>query len=402
MRVMTVVGTRPEIIRLSQVIVRLDRHVDHTLVHTGQNWDRQLNEVFFEDLGLRRPDHNLGVDVSSLGRVLGGVLAKIEPLLLQIRPDAFLVLGDTNSCVAAIMAKRLGVPVFHMEAGNRCFDENVPEETNRRLIDHVADFNLCYTEHARRNLLAEGLHPRRIYVTGSPMREVLDACADRIEASNVMDRLDLAPKGYLLVSMHREENVDNSANLRGLVEGILALQDVWGLRVVVSTHPRLRDRLDRMVPKVDTSSLELATPFGYLDFVKLQQHARCVLSDSGTISEESAILGFPAVTIRNAIERPEALDAGSIILSGLSAEAIRRAAEVVVSDSDVGERPHIPDDYAVRDCSKRVVRLMTGLAGLHSRWSGLDRRTDDFLEPRRGTSIGQNPAEEPVSSPWQR
>jgi len=384
MKVMTVVGTRPEIIRLSRVILRLDRHVNHTLVHTGQNWDRQLNEVFFEDLGLRTPDYHLGIDVSSLGRVLGDVLAKIEPVLHEVRPDAFLVLGDTNSCVAAIMAKRLGIPVFHMEAGNRCFDENVPEETNRRLIDHIADFNLCYTEHARRNLLAEGLHPRRVYVTGSPMREVLDAYADQIEASDVLDRHGLAPSGYLLVSMHREENVDNSANLGGLLRAIVALQDEWGLRVVVSTHPRLRDRLERLEPKVDTSTLELAEPFGYLDFVKLQRNARCVVSDSGTISEESAILGFPAITIRNAIERPEALDAGSIILPGISAEAIERAVTLVVQDWDVGYRPEMPSEYRVRDCSRRVVRLVTGLAGLYRRWANLDPKPLTIADPAGG------------------
>ena len=369
---MTVVGTRPEIIRLSRVILRLDRHVDHTLVHTGQNWDRQLNEVFFEDLGLRSPDYQLGVEVSSLGRVLGDVLAKIEPVLHEVRPDAFLVLGDTNSCIAAIMAKRLGVPVFHMEAGNRCFDENVPEETNRRLIDHVADFNLCYTEHARRNLLAEGLHPRRVYVTGSPMREVLDAYADQIEASQVLDRHELSAGGYLLVSMHREENVDNPESLGGLLRAIVGLQASVGLRAVVSTHPRLRDRLERLEPKVDTSTLELAEPFGYLDFVKLQRHARCVVSDSGTIAEESAILGFPAITIRNAIERPEALDTGSLVLTGLSAEAIERAVQLVIADWDAGYRPTVPAEYQARDCSHRVVRLISGLAGLHSRWSNLD------------------------------
>lgn len=374
MKVMTVVGTRPEIIRLSRVILRLDRHVDHTLVHTGQNWDRQLNEVFFEDLGLRSPDYHLGVDVSSLGRVLGDVLAKIEPVLHEVRPDAFLVLGDTNSCIAAIMAKRLGVPVFHMEAGNRCFDENVPEETNRRLIDHVADFNLCYTEHARRNLLSEGLHPRRVYVTGSPMREVLDAYMGQIEASDVLDRHELGTGGYLLVSMHREENVDTPENLGGLLRAIVDLQASMGLRVVVSTHPRLRDRLERLEPKVDTSPLELAEPFGYLDFVKLQRHARCVVSDSGTIGEESAILGFPAITIRNAIERPEALDAGSLILTGLSSEAIERAVKLVIADWDAGHRPEMPAEYQVRDCSHRVVRLISGLAGLHRRWSNLDRK----------------------------
>lgn len=369
---MTVVGTRPEIIRLSRVILRLDQHSEHTVVHTGQNWDRQLSDVFFEELGLRTPDHHLGVDTSSLGTVLGGVLTNIEPVLREVQPDAFLVLGDTNSSIAAVMARRLGVPVFHMEAGNRCFDENVPEEVNRRLIDHVADFNLCYTEHARRNLLAEGLHPRRVYVTGSPLAEVLRAYGDAIAASDVLEQLDLEPGGYLLVSMHREENVDSPAHLALLLQALVWLQETWKVRVLVSTHPRLRNRLEHFAVELNTSSLELCEPFGYLDYNQLQRHARCVVSDSGTISEESAMLGFPAITIRNAIERPEALDAGSMVLSGVDPAAIERAVRLVVDDWDAGERPSVPAEYQVLDCSNRVVRLITGLTGVHRRWANLD------------------------------
>lgn len=369
---MTVVGTRPEIIRLSRVILRLDQHTEHTVVHTGQNWDQQLSDVFFEELSLRPPDVHLGVDTSTLGSVLGGVLINIEPVLHDVRPDAFLVLGDTNSCLAAVMAKRLGVPVFHMEAGNRCFDENVPEEVNRRLIDHVADFNLCYTEHARRNLLAEGLHPRRLFVTGSPLGEVLHAYRDAIEGSDVLDRLPLEPGDYLLVSMHREENVDNADNLASLLTALVRLQKTWEVRVLVSTHPRLRDRLERIAPGVDTSTVEFCEPFGYLDYNKLQQHARCVISDSGTISEESAMLGFPAVTIRNAIERPEALDAGAMMLTGLDPDSVERAVQLVVDEWDAGYRPTLPPEYRVLDCSNRVVRLITGLTAVHRRWAGLD------------------------------
>lgn len=372
MKVMTVVGTRPEIIRLSRVMLRLDQHVEHTVVHTGQNWDRQLNEVFFEELGLRAPDHHLGVDVSSLGQVIGDVIRKIEPVIRETRPDAFVVLGDTNSCLAAIMAKRMGVPVFHLEAGNRCYDENVPEETNRRLIDHIADFNLCYTEHARRNCLAEGLHPRRIYVIGSPMREVLEAYQPSIDASDVLERHSLDQGGYLLVSMHREENVDNPLNLEGLVRAIVGLQEHFKLRTLFSTHPRLRNRLDRFAPSLDISTLELCEPFGYLDYVKLQQNARCVISDSGTITEEATILGFPAVTIRNALERPEGLDAGSIILTGLSSNAIHRTVRLAVDEWEAGYRPSSPVEYQVNDCSHRVVRLIVGLAGVHDRWANID------------------------------
>lgn len=391
MKVMTVVGTRPEIIRLSRIIPRLDEYFDHTVVHTGQNWDRQLNDVFFEELGLRRPDRHLAVDVSSLGRVIGDVLAKIEPIIREVRPDAFVVLGDTNSCLAAIIAKRLGVPVFHLEAGNRCYDENVPEETNRRLIDHIADFNLCYTEHARRNCLAEGLHPRRVFVVGSPMREVLDTYASSIEANDVLARHGLSRGDYLLVSMHREENVDNQAKLTTLLEGIERVQKGLGLRALVSTHPRLRDRLERLGSDANTSTLELCEPFGYFDYVTLQKNAYCVLSDSGTVSEESAMLGFPAVTIRNSLERPESLDAGSIILAGLAPPSIERAVKIAVAEWRSGYRPCPPPEYQVADCSNRVVRLISGLAGVHQVWSNLDTkllglavdacdRVDDSLE----------------------
>ncbi len=370
MKVLTVVGTRPEIIRLSRVITRLERETEHRLVHTGQNWDPQLSAVFFAELGLRQPDHWLEVPVTSVGAVLGGVLAGIEPVLHAERPDAVLVLGDTNSAIAAVMAKRLGIPVFHMEAGNRCFDENVPEETNRRIIDHTADFNLCYTEHARRNLLAEGLPTRRVFVTGSPMAEVLAAYDEQIEASTVLDRLGLDAGGYYLVSMHREENVDDREHLDILVRAVSELADGSGLRVVVSTHPRLRKRLAAR-STVEHDAVQFLEPFGFLDYNKLQRNARCVLSDSGTISEESAITGFPAVTIRNALERPEALDAGSIVLSGVDAGSIRRCVELATSQWDEGWRPSVPRDYLVPDCSVRVSRLICGLGAVHANWLGL-------------------------------
>lgn len=372
MRVMTVVGTRPEIIRLSQVILRLDACTDHTVVHTGQNWDPKLSDVFFRELGLRPPDRHLDVNTASLGQTLGDLLAKIEPVLHDVRPDAFLVLGDTNSCLTAIMAKRLAIPVFHMEAGNRCFDENVPEETNRRLIDHISDFNLCYTEHARRNLLAEGLHPRRVFVTGSPLFEVLASCRERIDASDVLGRHALEAGGYLLASVHREENIDNIANLSRLLAGLTRLRDRYGVRVLVSTHPRLRDRLTRFGVETAASELELCDPFGYFDYMKLQKHALCVISDSGTISEESAAVGFPAVTPRNAMERPEALDAGSMVVCGLEPDAVERAVGLVVDAWAGGYRPAAPPEYLIPDTSHRVARLVAGLADLHPRWANLD------------------------------
>ncbi|MFI6226627.1 non-hydrolyzing UDP-N-acetylglucosamine 2-epimerase [Micromonospora echinospora] len=372
-RVMTVVGTRPEIIRLARVMDRLDRTVDHVLVHTGQNWDHSLSEVFFSDLRLRRPDRFLDVDTSSLGRTLGGVLVGMEQVIAEARPDALLVLGDTNSCIAALMARRMRVPVYHMEAGNRCYDLNVPEETNRRLVDHVADFNLVYTAHARRNLLAEGLHPRRILHTGSPMREVLDHYRPDIERSTILDQLGLAPGGYFLVSAHREENVDAPARLGRLLDCLRAVRDEWGLPVLVSTHPRTRKRLEALAP--DDSTLDGITfhePFGLFDYVRLQIGAGCTLSDSGTISEEAAILGFPAVTLRESIERPEALDAGGIIMTGLDPAGVVEAVRVTV-DQVTADGVPCPADYRVPDTSRRVVDFVLSTVRRHHDWAGVRR-----------------------------
>ncbi|MGC4820229.1 non-hydrolyzing UDP-N-acetylglucosamine 2-epimerase [Micromonospora sp. DT63] len=372
-RIMTVVGTRPEIIRLSRVLARLDDTVDHVLVHTGQNWDPTLSDVFFTELRLRQPDRFLEVDTSSLGRVLGGVLVGMEQAIAELRPDALLVLGDTNSCIAALMARRMRVPVYHMEAGNRCFDLNVPEETNRRLVDHVADFNLVYTEHARRNLLAEGLHPRRILHTGSPMREVLEHYRASIASSTILRQLELEPGGYFLVSAHREENVDRPDRLRRLLDCLVAVRDRWGLPVLVSTHPRTRKRLEALAP--DATALDgiaFHEPFGLLDYVHLQTRAYCTLSDSGTVSEESAILGFPAVTLRESIERPEALDAGGIIMTGLDPQGVVEAVEVTVAQVAAQGVP-CPVDYQVPDTSRRVVDFILSTVRRHHDWAGIRR-----------------------------
>jgi UDP-N-acetylglucosamine 2-epimerase len=372
-RVMTVVGTRPEIIRLSRVIDRLDRAVDHILVHTGQNWDPTLSDVFFRDLRLREPDRFLRVDTTSLGRVLGGVLIGIEEALNELHPDAMLVLGDTNSCIAALMARRMRIPVYHMEAGNRCFDLNVPEETNRRMVDHIADFNLVYTEHARRNLLAEGLHPRRVLHTGSPMREVLDHHRADIERSTVLDQLELKPGGYFLVSAHRAENVDQRDRLRRLLECLRAVRDIWGLPVLVSTHPRTRKRLEAYAADIGAlERIEFHEPFGLFDYARLQCDARCTLSDSGTISEESAILGFPAVTLRESIERPEALDAGGIIMTGLDPQGVLEAITVAV-DQVAADGVPCPADYQVPDTSRRVVDFILSTVRRHHDWAGIRR-----------------------------
>lgn len=371
LKVMTVVGTRPEIIRLARVIHRLDNTdgIEHVLVHTGQNYDYSLNQVFFDDLELRAPDHYLGVDTSSLGAVLGGVLAETEKVIQAEQPDAFLVLGDTNSCIATVMAKRMRIPTYHMEAGNRCFDENVPEETNRRLVDHVADFNLAYTEHARRNLLAEGLHPRRVLVTGSPMREVLEAFRDHIDQSDAVERLGLTAGEYFLVSAHREENVDSPERLQELLGCLVGVKNKFGKRIVVSTHPRTRKRLEALNTDADLSGIDFMEPFGFHDYNKLQLKAACVLSDSGTISEESSILGFPAITLRDSIERPEALDSGSIIMTGLNINDVVRAVGMAIADGPVVSSH--PAGYEINDTSNRVVRFIASTAGRHAQWAGI-------------------------------
>lgn len=368
---MTIVGTRPEVIRLSRVIARLDAVVDHVLVHTGQNYAHALNQVIFDDLDLRPPDHVLDVDTSSLGRVLGETLIRTEEVLRQERPDAVLVLGDTNSSISAVMAKRMRIPVYHMEAGNRCFDENVPEETNRRLVDHVADFNLVYTEHARRNLLAEGLHPRRILLTGSPMREVLEHYRGQIQASSALETVGLESGAFFLVSAHREENVDSPARLRLLLTCLRAVHERHGLPVLVSTHPRTRKRLESLEDFEEHDAIRFNEPFGFLDYVKLQTAAACVLSDSGTIAEESAILGFPAVTLRESIERPEALDAGSIMMTGLNPDDVVAAVGLQMST----ERARVlPAEYTVHDTADRVVRFLLSTWRRHPDWAGLRRQ----------------------------
>lgn len=359
MKTMTILGTRPEIIRLSRVMNRLDEYTDHVVVHTGQNYDYELNQLFFDDLDVRKPDHFMEVDTSSVGRVYGDVLAKSESILVSESPDAVLILGDTNSSIAAIMARRLAIPVFHMEAGNRCFDWDVPEETNRRIADHVSNYNLVYTEHARRNLLAEGIHPERIYLTGSPMREVLDFYRQKIEDSTVLEDHDLTPKGYMVASIHRQENVDQSVSLIALVGALEELAKQHSVPILVSTHPRTRKRLEEADLMGTNDQVRWHKPFGFTDYNKLQMNALCVISDSGTIGEESAILGFPAVTPRNAMERPEALDSGTLTITGLDRDVISAAVEQAIRLQD-GRKSHIPAEYQISDTSIRVLRLMTG------------------------------------------
>ncbi len=358
LKVMTVVGTRPEIIRLSRVIACLDSSVHHVLVHTGQNYDYGLKAVFFEDLGLRQPDYYLDAAQSSPMETIGNIIIRIDPILENENPDAFLVLGDTNSCLSAISAKRRQIPIFHMEAGNRCFDQRVPEETNRRVVDHISDINLPYSDIAREYLLREGLPPDRIIKTGSPMAEVLAFYSEKIGASQVLTRLCLEEKGYFLVSAHREENIEKQPNLLKLVAILNSLARSFGKRVIVTTHPRTKKRLEEAGAQFDRL-VELCEPFGYLDYVKLQMNAVVVLSDSGTITEESSLLGFPALNIREAHERPEGMEEGAVMLVGLENDRVLQALETLSLQSE--RSPHFPQkvrDYDVPIVSEKVLRII--------------------------------------------
>ena len=370
-KVMTFIGTRPEIIRLSRTMVLLDKHLNQVIVHTGQNYDYELNEVFFKDLELRKPDYFLGIDTSSLETSVGDIIRKSGEVLRKENPDAVLVLGDTNSCLAAYMAKRLHIPIFHMEAGNRSFDFNVPEETNRRIIDHIADYNLVYTEHARRHLLSEGLPHRRIYLTGSPMREVLNFYMPKINQSDILTKLGIKRKEYFLVSTHREENVDNQANLKKILTVLDKLTDKFNLPVIVSTHPRTRKRIEQTGNAILNKNIQFLKPFGFLDYVHLQQHALCTLSDSGTISEESSILGFPAISLRQSMERPEAQDCGSIILTGFDPDIILDSISLVIKEQSDRTVFSIPQDYQIEDTSWRVIKLIIGNSKLSNLWNGI-------------------------------
>ena len=368
---MTILGTRPEIIRLASVMNMLDKFTDHKLVHTGQNYDYELNQVFFDELGVREPDYFLDIDTSSLGKVLGEILIKTEEVILQEKPDAVLVLGDTNSAISIMMAKRMKVPTYHMEAGNRSFDANVPEEINRKVVDHLADFNLVYTEHARRHLISEGLNHRFIYVTGSPMLEVLNSKLAEIKASKILSKLKLDSGKYFIVSVHREENVDDPESLKKVVACLNAISDKYGYPVVVSTHPRTKNRLGQLSCDFGERDIRLLKPFGFFDYNKLQMESFCAISDSGTISEESAMLGFPAVTLRNSIERPEALDTGSIIISGLNKDVILSCVDLVTQENLLFDIREIPSEYQINNTSLRVLKLIMGTTKLTNRWKNM-------------------------------
>ena len=374
LKVMTIVGTRPEIIRLSRVMAKLDRYCRHVLVHTGQNYDYELNEIFFVEMGLRRPDVFLEAVGASVAQTIGNIVARIDPVLEQEQPDAVLVLGDTNSCLAVIAAKRRKVPIFHMEAGNRCFDERVPEEANRRLVDHLSDVNMPYSDIAREYLLREGIAPERVIKTGSPMYEVLQHYLPQIDGSDVLDRLGLTAGRYFVVSCHREENVDSPVNLGLLVEVLNGLAIRFGEPIVVTTHPRTRKSLDAAGAVLDPL-VELMKPLGFMDYVQLQRCARAVLSDSGTITEESSILNFPAVNIREAHERPEGMEEGAVMLTGLNPERVFQAL-VVLADQPRGVvrllRPVA--DYGMPNVSDKVLRIILSYTDYVKRvvWKGFE------------------------------
>ncbi|MBN1140901.1 MAG: UDP-N-acetylglucosamine 2-epimerase (non-hydrolyzing) [Deltaproteobacteria bacterium] len=357
-KVMTVVGTRPEIIRLSRVIAALDRYADHVLVHTGQNYDYELNEIFFLELGIREPDFFLEAAGANAAETIGNIIIRLDPLLEQVRPEALLLLGDTNSCLAAIPAKRRRIPIFHMEAGNRCFDQRVPEEINRRIVDHISDINLPYSDIARDYLLREGFPPQRVIKTGSPMAEVLAYYRPKIEASEILQRLSLEPGGYYVVSAHREENIDSDQNFRKLVAVLDALADSGGKRVIVSTHPRTRKRMEKQGISF-RSQIDLLKPLGFCDYVHLQMNACAVLSDSGTITEESSILNFPALNIREAHERPEGMEEASVMMVGLEVERVLQGLEVLKDQPRGGERLlRSVGDYGMANVSEKVVRIL--------------------------------------------
>lgn len=356
---MTILGTRPELIKMSRVITEFDQHTKHVLVHTGQNYDYELNQVFFEDLGIRKPDYFLEAVGENAAQTIARVIEKSDEVFEKEMPDAVMLYGDTNSCLAVIAAKRRKIPVFHMEAGNRCFDQRVPEELNRKVLDHLSDINLVLTEHARRYLIAEGIPPETIIKTGSHMREVLDFYMPKIQSSDVLQRMNLQANKFFIVSAHREENVDTPQNLLDMVETLNALAQTYQFPVIVSTHPRTRKRLDALDLGKLNPNIQFLKPFGFCDYIKLQMESLCVVSDSGTITEEGSLLNLPAITIRNAHERPEGMDEGTLIMSGLKKDRVLDAVRVIVAQHDKFKRVLAPvADYEAIAVSKKILRVV--------------------------------------------
>jgi len=358
-KIMTIVGTRPEIIKLSRIINELDKSADHILVHTGQNYDYELNEIFFKDLKIRKPNHFLNAAGKTVAETISKIILESDKILEKEKPDAVLLYGDTNSCLSVISAKKKQIPIFHMEAGNRCFDQRVPEEINRKIVDHLSDINMPLTEHARNYLLAEGIDSDRIIKTGSCMKEILNYYKEDISKSKVINTLNLKSKKYFLVSAHREENVDYNDNLEALLNSLNSIAEKYNIPVIVSTHPRTKDRLNKFDKKIKMNSLiKFIKPLGFFDYIKLQSSSYCVISDSGTITEESSILKFPAIMIRQAHERPEGMDEGTLIMAGLKKDRIIESIDIVTKLYDDGKIPNIIDDYNVDNVSQKVVKII--------------------------------------------
>ena len=367
-KIMTIVGTRPEIIKLSRVIAELEKFTDHILVHTGQNYDYELNEVFFNEMGIKKPDYFLNAAGNNPAETIANVIMKSDQLLSEINPDAVLLYGDTNSCLSVISAKRRKIPVFHMEAGNRCFDQRVPEEINRKIVDQLSDINMTLTEHARRYLISEGLRPETVIKTGSSMLEVLNFHKEEIDNSTVLERLNLYEKEYFVVSTHREENIDSEKNFNDFLNSLNTMAEVYGKRIIVSTHPRTRKKLEQLHKEEFSHLIEFMKPLGFFDYIALQKQAYCTVSDSGTITEESSILGFPSITIRQAHERPEGMDEGTLIMSGLESDDIINAIDIVTRQRDDDNYvPKIVDDYNTKNVSSKVVRIIISYIGYINR-----------------------------------
>ena len=363
LKLMTIVGTRPEIVKMSAIIKKSDKYFDHVLVHTGQNYDYNLNEVFFKDLGLREPDYYLGVVGNNIGETMGNVISKAYNLMVEVKPDAVIVLGDTNSCLSIIAAKRLKIPIFHMEAGNRCKDENLPEEVIRRIVDVTSDVNLCYSEHARRYILQSGVKPEYTYVVGSPMAEVLKSCQKEIDASDVLERLHLQPKKYILLSAHREENIDIEENFFSLMNAVNAMAETYDMPILYSCHPRSQKMIEKRGFKFDSRVIQ-SQPLGFFDYNHLQQNAFCVVSDSGTVPEEGAYFKFPAVSVRTSTERPEAMDKGVFTIGSISSEAVCQAVNMAVEMHNNGDDPCDVPAYVDDNVSTKVVKLIQSYTGI--------------------------------------
>jgi len=372
---MTIFGTRPEIIKLSRIFAKFDQYVNHIMVHTGQSFDYEMNKIFFEQLKIRKPDYFLEVKSETLGGQIANIISKSEEVLLKEMPDAIFIFGDTNSALAAIIAKRMKIPIFHMEAGNRCFSESVPEEINRKIIDHISDINIPLTENARLYLIQEGIPPGTIYVTGSPTAEILDYYKKQIEASKILKELKLSPRKYFIASIHREENVDSREALTKLIDSLNAVAEIYKLPIVVTTHPRTAKRLKEYKIGAANKPINFHKPFGIFDYIKLQKNSYCVLSDSGTIQEESSLLGFPAIQVRNSSERPEAFDEGVLILSGLDKDIILQSIEITVKQHKAGEKFNVPKNYQDKNVSSKVLRLVVGLTKIVQKKREYQKRT---------------------------